>query len=145
MHSHTDPERTLGFALKRLQQALRSRMDARLAPHGLTAPQYAVLTLLGEKPGLSNAQLARACFVAPPTMIRIVAAMERAGLLTRIARPTEGRSRGASLTPEGHDRLRAAAGSVQALEDVLVSHAPPGGTQAVLKWFNDCAEDLETD
>jgi len=46
MDAHVESHRTLGYALKRLQQTLRARMDAALAPFELTAPQYAVLALL---------------------------------------------------------------------------------------------------
>ena len=34
--------RRVGYALKRAQHALRTRMDEALRPLGLTAPQYAV-------------------------------------------------------------------------------------------------------
>ena len=59
MASHVDPRQTMGFALKRLQHALRSKMDGVLAEFGLTTPQYAVLVLLAEFPGISSAELAR--------------------------------------------------------------------------------------
>ncbi len=142
MSSHADPGRTAGFALKRLQQALRARMDGALAQFGLTAPQYAVLVLLGEEPGISNAELARRSFVTPPTMIHIVTALEEAGLITRTG-PATGRAKTTTLTPKGHTQLSAAATHVQHLEDILLTHA---GDRAefILSWLNACAVDLET-
>ncbi len=133
----------MGFALKRLQQALRSRMDEGLAEFGLTAPQYAVLALLAERPGISNAELARRSFVAPPTMIRIVTTLAEAGLLVRAVRPAEGRARSTELTGEGRARLVAASAHVQGLEDALAGHAAPGEAEIILGWLNACADDLE--
>ncbi|MEV4320170.1 MarR family transcriptional regulator [Actinocrispum sp. NPDC049592] len=142
MSSHVDPGHTVGFALKRLQQALRARMDGALASFGLTAPQYAVLALLAEEPGISNAELARRSFVTAPTMIRIVTALEEAGLITRTD-PTTGRAKTTTLTPKGQTHLSAAATHVQHLEDILRTNAGDHA-ELVLSWLNACAVDLET-
>lgn len=139
--SHADPDRTLGFALKRLQQTLRWRMDAGLAEYGLTSPQYAVLALLADHPGISNAELARRSFVTPPTMIRISTALDDAGLITRDDRSADQRSRPMRLTARGRAQLTAAAGHVQELEDVLVRHA--GSDRAAINaWLRACADEL---
>lgn len=143
MRSHVDPRQTLGFALKRLQQALRSQMDGALAAFELTSPQYAVLALLAEQPGISNAELARRSFVAAPTMIRIITTLEEAGLLTRGAPPVEGRIRGTELTDQGRARLTAAAVHVQRLEDLLTAHAA-ADLDTILEWLRTSADDLES-
>lgn len=140
MRSHVNPEESLGFALKRLQQTLRSRMDASLAPHGLTTPQYSVLALLAEHPGISNAELARRSFVAAPTMLRILDALGAAGLIVRSQPSASLRSRGTVLTEVGRARLEAASGSVQGYEDILVSHADD--YDVVMAWLRSCAESL---
>ncbi len=142
MSSHVDPEESLGFALKRLQQALRSRMDAALAEHGLTTPQYAVLALLAEHPGISNAELARLSFVAAPTMLRILDALDNVGLIARAAPSPEQRTRGTALTGAGRTRLTAASAHVQRFEDLLVGQAGPRHVEIILAWLRDCAEQL---
>jgi DNA-binding MarR family transcriptional regulator len=143
MSSHVDPHQTLGFAVKRLQQALRAKMDGALAEFGLTAPQYAVLALLADDPGISNAELARRSFVTPPTMIRIVTTLEETGLIIRGDHPVEGRVKRAELTPDGRAQLAAAAGKVQKWEDLLLEHATPDQVKATLTWLNACADALE--
>src|SRR5690348_2990807 len=110
---------SLGYQVKRLQQALRARMDGVLARHGLTMPQYAVLAQLADRPGISNADLARLSFVAPPTMIRIVTTLEELGLLSRVDRPAEGRARAAQLSAKGERLLAAASADVDAVDAVL--------------------------
>lgn len=143
MNSHVDPHRTLGFALKRLQQALRARMDTVLAEFGLTAPQYAVLALLADDPGLSNAELARRAFVTPPTMIRIVTALAELGLLARADPPVAGRVRATVLTARGVRLLNAAAVSVQEVENLLDGMAAPANREIILGWLNRSADDLD--
>jgi len=137
-----DPSRSLGFGLKRLQQALRARMDGGLAEFGLTAPQYAVLALLAADSGISNAELARRSFVAAPTMIRIVTTLEEGGLIVRGEHPAEGRVMRTELTAAGRERLAAAAAHVQKMEDVLNSHAGQAA-EVILAWLNASADALD--
>lgn len=142
MAVHVDPDRSLGFALKRLQQRLRARMDAGLAEFGLTAPQYGVLVLLAEHPGISNAELARKFFVTPPTMIRMVTALEEAGLLVRHEHPAEGRVKKTELTGKGRARLNSASAHVRTQEELLAKYA--GEHRAIIwDWLNTCADALE--
>jgi len=61
--SHVDLDQAVGYTLKRAASALRAAMDAELRSHGLSVPQYACLKLLSQRPGLSNAELARGAFV----------------------------------------------------------------------------------
>jgi DNA-binding MarR family transcriptional regulator len=138
-----DPDHSLGFALKRLQQSLRSRMDASLAEHGLTTPQYAVLALLAEQPGLSNAELARQSFVAAPTMLRLLETLTRAGLVTRAEPTPNQRARGTRLTAAGESRLAAATARVQAFEDLLVGHADASHVPIIMDWLRTSADELE--
>jgi DNA-binding MarR family transcriptional regulator len=139
---HFDPDRSVGFALKRLQQALRSRMDAALAEHGLSAPQYAVLALLDEHPGISNAELARRSFVAAPTMLRLLGSLDDAGLVSRAARTPELRTRGVALTDTGRARLAAATPRVQEFEDLLTAGSEPAHLEVIMAWLHDRADRL---
>lgn len=143
MRSHVDPATSVGFALKRLQQTLRARMDAALAEHGLTSPLYAVLAVLAEEPGLSNAELARRSYVAAPTMLRMLDSLSRDGLVLRDDRSRERRSRGNTLTAEGRRRLTAASVPVQAFEELLVAQAAPEHVDVVMAWMHSCAERLD--
>ena len=143
MRSHVDPARSMGFALKRLQQALRAQMDAALAGHGLTSPLYAVLAVLAEHPGISNAELARRSYVAAPTMLRMLDTLSRAGLVVRDDPSPERRSRGNALTATGHPRLEAAAVRVDRFEELLVAQAAPEDVEIVMTWLHACADRLD--
>lgn len=106
----------LGYVLKHAQYALRQAMDDGLAEVDLTTPQYAALTGLEREPGLSNAELARRCFVTPQTMHSIVIRLEDADLLRRTPDPDHGRKQQLHLTDEGGARLERAHDIVKKIE-----------------------------
>jgi DNA-binding MarR family transcriptional regulator len=103
-----DTYRSVGYALKRAQQALRGHLDAQLRNIGLTTPQYSVLAGLEVSEGMSNADLARRAFVTPQTMQAIIVGLEREGLITRDAHPVHGRVLTTTLTQDGRAKVRAA-------------------------------------
>lgn len=111
-----DTYRSLGYALKRAQQALRGHLDSQLREIGLTTPQYSVLAGLEVSGGLSNADLARRAFVTPQTMQAIIVTLERDSLIHRMAHPVHGRVRTTELTSAGRSVLRQAHEIVAAAE-----------------------------
>ncbi|MFF3274808.1 MarR family winged helix-turn-helix transcriptional regulator [Streptomyces chrestomyceticus] len=139
MPSHADPEKSLGFALKKLQQTLRSRMDAALTQAGLTTPQYLVLALLEDHPGISNSELARRSAVAPPTMLKILDALAKAGYVERADRTPQLRTRGTTLTDIGRSRLALASATVETFENLLRDAA--GADEPVISaWLRTCTD-----
>ncbi|MFI0793804.1 MarR family winged helix-turn-helix transcriptional regulator [Micromonospora rubida] len=80
-------ELSVGYALKQAAAALRTAMDVGLRPLGLSVPQYACLELLGQRPGLSAAELARGAFVTRQSMHALLLGLEDRGLLARAATP----------------------------------------------------------
>lgn len=94
----TSLESRIGYAVKRLQLAVRAAAERDLRPLGLTMPQYAVLSALADQPGLSNSELARRCFVTRQTMNEVLTGLERADLVTRAAHPQDRRVQRAELT-----------------------------------------------
>ena len=78
-----DYEHSLAYTVKRTQQAVRHVMDQTLAGLTLTPPQYAALSALSSETGLSNAELARRCFVTPQTMHQILGGLESRELIGR--------------------------------------------------------------
>ena len=84
----------VGYLIKRAQSVLHDAMVDALGPHGLTVTQFAVLTALGEEPGLSNADLARRAFVTPQSMHAVLQELEnRRFLMRRPIRSTDASSR----------------------------------------------------
>lgn len=112
---------SVGYQLKRAQHALRLRVDAVLKEVELTTPQYAVLSVLEDSPGLSGAALARRSFVTPQTMNVILARLEGAGLITRSPHPEHGRVLQAYLTDKGSNLVSRAHEKVEAVEELMLA------------------------
>lgn len=111
----------VGYELKRVAAALRAAMDAELRRHGLTVPQYACLELLEQRPGLSNAELARDAFVTRQSMNVVLRGLQHSGLITRPEWAAHGRALPAELTEEGRRRLMAARDAVLTIEEHMIN------------------------
>ncbi len=105
-----------GYKLKKTQHRLRLCMDEALKTLNLTTPQYAVLAQLELKPGISNADLARAAFITPQTMHGIVSNLEIRKLLKRKNNPDHGRILCTELTKQGQNIVAQAHKVIQAVE-----------------------------
>ncbi|MBP2407022.1 homoprotocatechuate degradation operon regulator, HpaR [Streptomyces netropsis] len=119
-----DVTERLGYRLKRAAAALRGAMDKALREYGMTVPQYACLELLDQRPGLSNAELARGTFVTRQSMNVVLRGLQDAGLITRPATTDRGRALPAHLTDEGRLRLAAARSAVYAIDQRMTDAVP---------------------
>ncbi len=76
-------------------------MERALAGVKVTPAQYAVLRIIVETPGLSNADIARIERLTPQTTSLVIANLERKRLVARRAHETHGRIRRAQATEAG--------------------------------------------
>ena len=137
-----DVAKRLGYAVKRLQHALRLSMDDALRPVKLTAPQYAILCAVEAEAGLSNARLARAAFVTPQTMQGMLANLERAGLILRPADQNNARVLRTELTVAGSGTLGQAHRLVARVEQIMVASFGAREAEHLALSLTSCAEDL---
>ena len=114
-------DEAVGYTLKRAATALRTAMDAALQPLDLSVSQYSCLEVLSQRPGLSNAELARAVFVTRQSMNLVLRGLEDRGLVTRPTTAPHGRALPTSLTPAGTEQLRAASAAVRAVEKRMLA------------------------
>lgn len=133
----------VGYLLRQAWHAFRGAMDLTLRPHGLTAPQYAVLSVLAREPGASGADLARACGTTPQAMNGVLATLEREALVERRPHPTHGRILQAALTGEGRARLERATPAVRELEGALENGLTPDEADLVKRWLVSGAQRME--
>jgi len=135
-------DQAVGYALKRAATALRSAMEAALRPLDLTVPQYACLEVLAQRPGLSNAELARAVFVTRQSMNLVLRGLEKRGLVTRADSAPHGRALPTELTEAGRERQRAASAAVRAVEKKMLASLPESEQSRLLRDLITCAEAL---
>lgn len=135
-------ESAVGYVLKQAAVALRTAMDAALRPLHLTVSQYACLELLGQRPELSNAELARGAFVTRQSMNVVLQGLQERGLVTRPATAARGRELPAALTGEGREQLRAASVAVRAVEKRMCDGLDAGQQKALLEALTACVRNL---
>lgn len=93
----------LRVALMRTSRRLRKEKS----DEDLSDAQYVVLVLLDRAVALTPRELAEMERVRPPTMTRTLAGLTELGLVTRSDDPEDGRRVLVSLTPRGHEVVRA--------------------------------------
>ena len=132
-----------GYLLRQAWNAFRTAMEAALRAAGLTGAQYAALSVLKRDPGLSGADLARACNTTPQAMNGVLATLEREGLVERRPHPTHGRILQVNLTDEGERRLGAATPAVRRLERAIEEDLSPDQVAAAKEWLVTSARRLD--
>jgi len=108
------------YLVGRLHRVLRRALDERLQAQGLTAAQYAALSILGDQPGLSNAQLARRSFMTAQSANQTMHALQEAGLIRRKQDPDHGRIARTELTARGRKVLAACDAAVDRVERAML-------------------------
>jgi DNA-binding MarR family transcriptional regulator len=131
-----------GYLLRQAWYAFRTAMDGALREEGLSGAQYAVLSVLARDPGLSGADLARACNTTPQAMNGVLTTLERETLVARRAHPAHGRILQAFLTEEGRRRLARATPRVRAVERSAEAGLTDDQLSAVKQWLVDAARRL---
>jgi DNA-binding MarR family transcriptional regulator len=124
--------------VKQVELAIRAHLDELLKPSGITALQYTALTVLRRRDGLSSAQLARNSFVTAQSMLDLVTALERRGLISRRRDPENRRRRVISLTDTARDLLAEYDEPVQALEEQMLSALTPRRRAILRSSLNAC-------
>ncbi len=135
-------EYALGYVLKQAADALRGAMESALRPLQLTVTQYACLELLGQRPGLSNAELARGAFVTRQSMNVVLRGLEERGLVSRPATAPHGRELPTELTRAGRDHLDAASAVVVAVQATMCAGLTPARQEDLLETLGICLRNL---
>src|SRR5438045_3519749 len=100
------PDTALAAELRTTVMRLARRLRAMRADTSLSLGQLAALGTLGRHGPMTPSEMAAHERVQPPSMTRIVNALELAGYLSRVPHPTDGRQVVLSLSPTGERLLR---------------------------------------
>jgi len=136
---------SVGYVLKHAAAALRGAMDAALRPLALSVPQYACLELLGQRPGLSAAELARGAFVTRQSMHAVLQGLQDRALLTRPASPPQGRALPTQLTAHGTRLLRHASHAVADVEHRMLHTLPASSQERLREDLTACTAALNSE
>ena len=119
----TRSETAVASALRLAVMRLARRLRGERSDSSLTISQIAALSTLERSGPLTPRELAAAERVQPPSMTRVVASLEAAGLVTRTDHPSDGRQVLLAASPAGaailrEDRRRRDAWLAQRLRDL---------------------------
>ncbi|OCX67362.1 hypothetical protein BFP70_01875 [Thioclava sp. SK-1] len=108
-----------------IARKMRTVFDGRAAEHGLTYARARILLQLTTKDTIGQSELAEAMEVEPPTMARLLEAMEDCGLVTRTIAPKDRRQRNVHLTPAAQDQAAVVLAMTRKLRMELTEGIPP--------------------
>src|SRR5215470_16214148 len=131
----------LGYLLRQASVALRSRMERELSEEDVTPPQFAVLTMVGAYPGLSNADLARLSLLTPQTVSVIVSNLKRSGRLASHPHAVHGRIQQLEITKAGQDILTRCRPHIQRIEKRLAAGLSANDERVIRRWLVRAAMD----
>ena len=136
-------EPRISYVVARLERAVRAAVNERVRPHGLTTLQYTTLSVLGARGRpLSNAQLARRAYMTPQSMIEVIDALERKGLIRRDPHPNHRRVLPATVTAKGLRVLEACDAAVEQMEEEMLVGLSPDERESLLAWLKTCVRAL---
>lgn len=116
-----NPEARISYLTKRLEVAVRARLDLIARQHEITTMQYCALSVLSAHPGISSAQLAVRSFVTPQSANQMVTALERMGYIEREPDPVNRRILRITLTEKGTNILEEWDEIVDSFETAMLS------------------------
>ncbi len=136
------PEGHLGYLVRQAYAAVRAAMDKALADLDVTPPQFAVLTMVVNYPGVSGAELARLTFLTPQTINVIVRNLVRAGHVEKSADATHGRILRLHTTVRGEALLKRCRARVMEIEGQLADLLGREEERVVRGWLAAVGEKL---
>lgn len=101
MHAKKTRESSIGWMIQRLARRLDDVMNARLAEHGLTLPQFAVMMTVLEHGSLTQAAIGRHFAMPAYAISRAIDALVQAGLIVREEHPESRRAHQIRATDAG--------------------------------------------
>lgn len=105
MSEIAERERTLASRLRVAVVRLNRRLRAQSSDSVITLSQISALSCLHKAGSMTPGELATREGVQPPSMTRVIAALEELGLVSRHAHPTDGRQAIVELTTAGHAKI----------------------------------------
>lgn len=137
-----NPEARISYLTKRLEVAIRARLDLIARQHEITTMQYCALSVLSAHPGISSAQLAVRSFVTPQSANQMVTALERMGFIERQPDPVNRRILRISLTEKGTNILQEWDEIVDSFETAMLSSLSDDDQLQLRKLIQACIDGL---
>jgi DNA-binding MarR family transcriptional regulator len=122
--------------LHRASQCASDMFAAEARTGGLTPRQFAILTVVAEEEGLTQADLVERTGIDRSTLADIVARLLSRGLIQRRRAKDDARAYAIKLSPQGAKALREAQPGAAAADQKLLATLPPAKRQEFLDSLN---------
>jgi DNA-binding MarR family transcriptional regulator len=123
------------FLVRHAWLGMRAAIEDELTEFGLTVPQFATLMMLESTPGISIAEVSRACGSTRQAANEMVARLQARGYVVRSPHPTDRRAQQLYATEAGLEVFRKAKPAVRRREEELESGLSPELRRAAREWM----------
>jgi DNA-binding MarR family transcriptional regulator len=117
--------RATSYLIGRANRVMSVALTQALERRDVTVMELTALSVIADRPGLSNARLARRSLVSPQAMHKLVSALHERGLVARNAGPDGGRALATHITPAGEQLLEELEPVRRAAEDHVLDGLAP--------------------
>lgn len=122
----SDPHEVLGYLLKHATLKLTALADAALEPLGIDSKDFGVIRVLAHREPASQLQVARTLGIDRTTMVAVLDALERKGVVSRRPDPADRRRNVVELTERGLRIHEAADAAYREAEGAFLGGIGPG-------------------
>jgi DNA-binding MarR family transcriptional regulator len=126
-------ESLIGYNARRASLAVIEVFMQRMKVYDLRPVDFSVLSLVTHNPGITSRQLCATLGIQPPNLVGMVYTLEKRGLITREAHPTDARAVGLHLTRAGKELAREAERTVAKLEAEAGSRLTPAEARTLMR------------
>jgi homoprotocatechuate degradation regulator HpaR len=134
-----DTRKSLPIALLRAREAVMAGFRPVLAAHAVTEAQWRVLRVLAEAGPLDATDLAARATVLPPSLTRMLRALEERGLIARTGDAGDARRLRIEITGPGRAFIAAVAPDSAEVHARIEAAFGPDRTRALLALLDDLA------
>jgi len=130
----------IAMGLRAAYLSMQRQTNSLLAPHGITADQFVLLSLLNEQDGVTQQQLTRRASSDPNTIRAMLVLMENIGMIERARHPTDGRALKITLTQRGRRTYKKLSDEIRVLQEALISGVQPTQAETLVTLLNRISE-----
>jgi len=123
----------IAMALRAAYWAMHREADALLQPHGVTANQFVLMSILAEREGFTQQELVRRASSDANTVRAMLVLLERSGIVSRRPHQTDGRARCVALTNKGRRTYSALWAESRAFHERLLAAIGPDAASAFVQ------------
>jgi DNA-binding MarR family transcriptional regulator len=136
------PKDELPLALRTAYLTLHRRSDVVFAEFGITADQFVLLATLARGQAMTQRELAARMPSDPSTVRAMLVLLEKQGLVTREAHPTDARARTVRLTKVGVRTYQQAFDAGQEIRDQMAESLSASESRTLLSLLQRMTESL---